>query len=132
MSGKAVKKRWITSGDKLTDWIFSRIIHALNHKIEAIYLKEFLREKYRGKATEFCGYIDDGVIFLSASGKWHRDRRAIAKTLLHEVMHNIFCCVHERNILRLEDLVWEKLSDKQIDILKSYVPRHIVKNSHTA
>ncbi len=125
-------RRWITSGDKLVDWIFARIIHALNYKIEAIYLKRVLHEVRGGKGIEYYGYIDDDIIYLSAAKTKHSDRRAIAKTLLHEVMHYVFSGIHERNILRLEDLVWEKLSEEQIAILKSYVPRHIVKISDTA
>lgn len=132
MSGKRRSRHWITSGDKLVDWIFSRIIHSLNYKIEAIYLKRVLHERRGGKVIEYYGYIDDDTIYLSAAKTKHENRRAIAKTLLHEVMHNVFCGIYERNILRLEDLVWEKLSEEQIAILKSYVPRHIVKNGDTA
>lgn len=132
MSNRRKRRRLITSGDDTVDWIFSRIIHALNYKIEVIMLKRFLREKYRGKMTNFCGYIEDDVISLSNSKTWHPDRRAIAKTLLHEVMHFVFGSVYERDIRRLEDLVWEKLSEDQIRILKSFVPKHVVKNSYTA
>jgi len=132
MTRKKGRRRWITSGDKLTDWIFSRVIHNLNYKIEATLLKKNLREKHCKKTIELYGYIDSDVISLSAAKSLHPDREAIAKTLLHEVLHNVFCPIYERNIRRLEDLIWEKLSREQIAILKSYVPRHIVKNSYTA
>ena len=126
------KRRWITSGDKLGAWIFARIIYSLNYKIEAIYLKKVLHERHGGEEIDYYGFIDDDIIYLSAAKTKHKDLRAIAKTLLHEVMHNVFCGIHERNILQLEDLVWGKLSEEQIMILKSYVPRHIVKISDTA
>lgn len=132
MARKRSRRRWITSGDKLTDWIFSRVIQELNYKIEATLLKKNLREKYCKKTIELYGYIDNDVISLSASKSLHPDREAIAKTLLHEVLHNVFGSIYERNILSLEDLVWERLSREQIAMLKSYVPRHIVKNSYTA
>lgn len=132
MPARARKSRRITSGDDTVDWIFSRIIHALNYEIEVIMLKRFLREKYRGKMKNFYGYIEDDVISLSNSKTWHPNRRAIAKTLLHEVMHFVFGSIHERDIRRLEDLVWEKLSEEQMRILKSFVPKHVVKNSYTA
>ncbi len=122
----------ITSGDKVVDWIFSRVIYALNHKIEAILLKKDLQEKHRGKTSNFYGYLDGDVISLNASKIFHLNREAIAKTLLHEAMHSAFCCIYERDIRRLEDLVWEKLSKDQRSLLKSYIPKHKVKRSYTA
>ena len=129
MAENQEKRRRITSGDKRIDRIFARIINFLNYEIEEIYLKRVLRVRHRGKSADFYGFIDDDVIYLSAAKTKHKDRRAIAKTLLHEVLHFVFCGALEHNILRLEDLAWEKLSEEQIVILKSYVPRHIVKIS---
>ncbi len=125
MAGKSRSRRRISSGDGIVDWIFSRIIHALNHDIEEIHLKSVLYERHGGKTFSFYGYIDDGVIFLSAAKARHADRRAIAKTLLHEVMHHVFYGVRERHILRFEDLVWEKLSEAQIEMLEFFVPKRI-------
>ena len=123
------KRHRITSGNKRVDKIFAKIIYFLNHKIEEIYLKRVLRVRYRGKSADFYGFIDDDIIYLSAAKAKHKNRRAIARTLLHEVMHYFFPGAHERKIFRLEDLVWKRLSEEQIVILKSYVPRHIVKTS---
>ena len=121
-------RQWITSGDKLTDWIFSRIISALNYKVENIYVKHVLCEYFHKNRIDLYGFVDDNIIYLSGAKTKHPNRGAMAKTLLHEALHVVFDKIRERDILRLEDLVWEKLSREQIKILKSYIPRHMVKN----
>lgn len=128
MARKSHPQCWITSRDKLADWIFSRVIFALNYEVENIYVKHILRERFRGSQIDLYGFVEDNVIYLSNAKTKHRNREAIAKTLLHEALHVVFEKIPERNILRLEDLVWEKLSREQIRILKSYIPRHTVKS----
>ncbi len=128
MTRKRNQRKLITSGDRLADWIFSRAIHALNQRVEGIYVKRMLRERH-GDRTEYdFGYLENGVIYLSSA--MHLNRTTMARTLLHEALHAAFGDVPERNILSLEGIVWKRLSGAQTAILKSYIPRHHVKESY--
>ena len=128
MSGKRRRGRWITRGDRLTDWVFSRVVQSLSYEVEGIYLKRFLKDKFRGRERDLCGFLDDGAIYLSKSKVVHRSRDEIARTLLHEAFHFVFDRVLERDILSLEDIVWERLSAKQRAILKFFVPRRVTRS----
>lgn len=128
MPSRRHQSRQITSGDKLADWIFSRVVYALNYKIWGIYVKRILRERCGDKTFSDYGYLEDDVIYLSAG--MHLNRTMMARTLLHEALHAVFGDVRERNIFSLEGIVWKRLSKEQIAILKSYIPRHKVKESY--
>lgn len=117
------KKKKITSGYKLVDRIFNKVIYTLNNKINSIYLRETLGEK------ELCGVVDfsNYDIYLNAARVQHKNRNEIARTLLHEVLHFVYPEASEKITYRREKKIWNKLSKRQKGILKFYVPRHIVK-----
>jgi hypothetical protein len=63
-------------------------------------------------------------IFLSFIPSCHC---CLAKTLIHELLHEIYERMPEREILLLEESVWSRLTVGQRHILSRFIPRHFVK-----
>ncbi|MDE2001233.1 MAG: hypothetical protein KGI60_01535 [Patescibacteria group bacterium] len=123
----------ITSGDALVDFLFAQALRTLNQTVGDIFLNTAVffvsrKKKKGGKKSiqTLCGLLtEDDDIHLSASKSLHPNRRAIAKTLLHEALHATFAEMEERHILQFEDRLWERLSPQQISLLCAYVPRRV-------
>ncbi len=117
---------------QLIDRIFKKVLQSLNEDIEGIYVKKFLREKIKTKVFLDDGWLkydDNDNLYIYLSARNHgNSRRAMAKTLLHEVLHFLYPKLREQSVLKLEDLVWKRLNEKQKAALIAYVPKHMVKN----
>lgn len=105
----------VATGDKLVDWFFKKVIEALNDDIDEIHLQE----KVQDDGVDLCGLLKDEEIYLSTSRNKGPD--ALAKVLLHEVLHFLFEDLSEEEVLFLEDTLWDKLSGQQKEILKFYI-----------
>ena len=85
-----------------------------NEEIEEIRIKKTLDRK-----GEVLGLLppDDDVIYL----RQNKNVNIMTKILVHEVLHFLHEDSPEREILRLEDLLWSKFSKKQKMLLKFYL-----------
>jgi hypothetical protein len=121
------RKKRISSGDKLVDWMFVSVIHALNKDAEDIYKVKDLRDPDLPQ-RKLCGFKDEyNNIFLNADRNKNPNRTEMGKTLLHEALHVAFDAIGEPRIEKLEDVLWRMLSLEQQKILKSYIPKHFSK-----
>ncbi len=118
---KSRPKKEITSGSKLIDGFFIKVINALNYEVEGIFLVKSIREKPKGSLSGL--YTVHNEIYLSAAKCHHKDRMEIARTLLHEGLHVAFSDFSEEVIYALENDLWSRLHQKQKLILASYVPK---------
>ena len=121
----------LTSIEKrLIDWLFKRIVHVLESKIDNIFKKKVLKDGHQGLAgvvfSKSLG-CDEDVIFISAAKCRHANKDDTAQTLIHEVLHVLMPEVRERYILQLEVVVWQLLTKEQKQIIKSFIPKHTVK-----
>ncbi len=124
----ARKKKIITSGDRLVDWIFRRFVEFLNYEVMAIRKKKGLRDPDDHHCKALRGFLTvDDEIYLSASKVQHRNKDEMLETLIHEVSHLLFEDVKERHIAQLENILGLKFTDEQKRILKKFIPKHTVK-----
>ncbi len=135
MVTKRKRGRLPRSGDALVDWHFQQIIYFLKNKVDGIFLKDkYLKDPYK-KRVILEGYIyinikGRAVIFISSAKNVHSDRKMMGKTLTHEVTHGFLKdCVHEKNILRLENLLWDSFTLEQKRMIISFLPKHKVKKA---
>lgn len=122
------KRPKITSGNKSVDWLFVRIIRALNKEAEDIHKVPILKDP-DDRRKRLCGYLDDdNCIWVSTDKSCNADFEEVAKTVLHEAIHIVFPKESEPGVRSLEKRFWKDLSEEQRKMLKSYVPRHHVKS----
>ncbi len=111
------------SGDQLADWFFRNFVFILNSV--RVSKKDNLRNpnRYREKL--------DGLLLCEESEVFLEAKLPIGErlqTLVHECLHMMLPETRERKILQLEKIVWRRLTEDQRKILKSYLPKHKVKN----
>ncbi len=121
------------SGDKLTDWIFKQFVFFLRR--ETLYIKRRKRllnpnDKHHRAIKglmdpEFEPKIE---ISLNSAKSVHSNRNEEVETLIHELCHILFWKTRERSIWQSERILIKKFTKEQRDFLKSFIPRHEVKN----
>lgn len=125
------------SGNQYVDWVFRRIVKILGNA--KCYNNKDLRNP-ADKRKKIFGCTDrnprgkESVIFINSDAHSRYDE-PIAKTLIHESLHDFFTGyapkmhgrVEHSLVFLLEDLLYEKFTPDQKAILESYIPRHSVK-----
>ena len=116
-----------SSGDLIVDWLFQRIVRALNYRVCRIYKVSKLRDpewsvwKLTGLLMDVDGYYFE--IFICAN-RWQGDvSDELGAIITHEVLHLILKSENERNIRVWERVLWSRFSHDQKRIIKSYIPR---------
>jgi len=128
----ATQKSFLKSHCELTNFIFGRIVSALNRKVLTIYKVRRLAPP-ENRREPLYGYLDpiDGYklfeIYISAQKSLKIDRDEMGKTILHEALHIIFESSPELVIRRMEDLLWNEMSGDQKKMIKSYIPKNFSK-----
>jgi hypothetical protein len=113
------KKKIVTSGDAVVDWVFGRICDILNHEdIQAVVTRIKHKKKtgflhYLGGCEyNFNGYCVHVSKTLNKEDKY--------KTFFHEILH-IFCeHAKEASIEEGENLLWPRMSEEQKQIIAWY------------
>ena len=123
------KRKLPCSGNELVDWHFRRLIYILENKVDKIFVTHGpLRhpDKKRKRLTGFaylfdvdCGKIHRSIIFVSGDKKQLPDKTVAAMTLTHELLH-VLLPVPEKDILRLENILWKYFTQEQKNLIKSY------------
>ena len=116
-----------SSGDLIVDWLFQRIVRALNNRVCRINKVRKLRdpENIRSKLTGLLLDVDDYYfeIFICAD-RWQGDvSDELGAIITHEVLHLILKSENERCIRVWERVLWSRFSHGQKRTLKSYIPR---------
>ncbi|MBI2670345.1 MAG: hypothetical protein HYX20_04360 [Candidatus Yanofskybacteria bacterium] len=73
-------------------------------------------------------YLRGTYIFINSAKCRHHNRNEETETLIHELCHNIFSDSRHRFINQLERVLIENFTTDQKNLLKSFIPRHEVKN----
>ncbi len=124
------RRRKISSGDPLVDWLFVRIAQILNRKGTNITLVRSLTETNCGRRRTIYGVVEYGEdpykndILINGTHAMNRRPEGRGITLLHEAIHILMRTVQEPRVLNLEPLLWERLSPAQRRFIIFYVPRH--------
>lgn len=122
--------QYITSGDRLVDWIFNRFIEIAN-KAPIRKKKRLLDPDDPRKKTALSGLVTkQNDIYLNSAKIRHKNKDELLKTFIHELAHILFFPkIKHRYIYSITTILLLKFSDKQKRILKSYIPKHEVKKN---
>ncbi len=121
------------SGDKLIDWVFKQFIFFLRRETLHIKRKKRLlnpndkhRQAIRGLMNP--AFEPNIEITINSAKSVHGNRNEEVETLIHELGHIVFWKTQERFIYQIEEILIKKLTPEQKNFLKSFIPRHEVKN----
>lgn len=121
------------SGDNLVDLLLKIIVDTICHQIAAIKKKTNLTnpdviDPQKRRQTLYGIYDKERKeIYLSDSKCKHPDKTSMVSSLVHEILHAAMPHVFERKILRLDNILETRLTDKQKRYLKRFIPKHQVK-----
>lgn len=124
------------SGDKLTDWVFKQFIFFLRRETLRIKRKKRLLDTDNPHRKALFGLLEcdlepagHGIqITINPSKSKHLNRDEELETLVHELSHIVFWKVQENFIYQVQKILIKKLTPEQKVFLKSFIPRHEVKN----
>lgn len=122
------------SGDSLTDWIFKQFIFYLRKETIHIKRKRKLLDPNNKHKKTIRGLMEpksvssEGNIEITINSSLHCDRNEEVETLIHELGHVVFWTTPEWSIKSLEGILIKKFTPEQKSFLKSFIPRHEVKN----
>lgn len=110
-------KRMSSGEERLVYWLFERINKWLDgterdSPLEIVFRK--LPSLWQGELR----HIDGKIVIYIDDEKYAEP----AQILLHEVLHKIFPKARGRVIYSFERLIWNRLSEKQKEILRSFLP----------
>lgn len=111
----------LENGDpNMIDRLYRKTLYTLQKKIgrRNIFLKRNLRRYWRKPHYDLHGYLDGNQIYLCAGDS----KVEKAKTVIHEILHYLYESAHEKQVRKLEDLVWHHLVPKQKKQIKKWVP----------
>lgn len=123
------------SGDNLVDWVFKQFVFFLRRETLSIERKKKLRDPDCHRKI-LWGLLETGLppsgkgvkITLNSAKRIHRNKDEETATLIHELAHFLFGNSWERYVLQVENILFERFTPEQINYLKSFIPRHEVKN----
>lgn len=110
----------------LVNEIYAKMKRILKAKIKEILLVRNLRRYWKKPKIQLSGVISfhkDGTATICVDSS--DNTAAKTKTLVHELLHYIFHNEEERQIVKLENLLWDKLSQRQKNHLKKWIPDKI-------
>ena len=122
---KHQSKKYPFSGDKLVDTLFLMLLEALKNEVQAIHMKNILRDP-DDKRKELFGILTEERIYLGKR-KHRKKEEPLVKTLIHELLHVILSRSNHRFIRGLEQQFWIRFTDSQKRYLRNFIPRHTVK-----
>ncbi len=117
------------SGDKLTDWVFKQFVFFLRRETLHIKRKRRLLDEHR---RVIRGLMEHGSeqnieITINCAKSQHESRNEEVGTLIHELAHIVFWKTREEFIRQIERILISSFTQEQKDFLKSFIPRHEVK-----
>ena len=123
------------SGDRLTDWFFRQFVHFLRKETVCIKRKRRLVNPDDPHREAIRGLMDPEVhpsgryvhILINPARDANRTRDDEADTLIHELSHVVLGKTTERHVLQLESILSARFTLLQRRIIKSFLPRHVVK-----
>ena len=107
----------------LVDSIFTEFRHLLKYHVLKIRLVENLHDPEDG--LPLAGFVSKGRrhIYLDKDQCEHEK----IKTLIHELAHILLPSVAEKDIQKIEELLWQKFSRKQKEFLEKRIPKRVSK-----
>lgn len=126
-------KKLPLSGDNLTDLLFKIVVDTICHKISAIRKKKNLTDPDildpKKRRRTFYGIYDKerGEVYLSDSRRKHPTRGSMVSALVHEVLHAAMPHVFERRMLKLDNILETRFTDRQKRYLRRFIPKYQVK-----
>lgn len=131
---KARKKK-ISSGDKLVDWLFEMLMDVADKKVNELAFKKLINGKIEKIGKHYVGSGDLGRTYLGILDigrnndieiEYRMSERSKGRVFMHELGHILFRRVREKDIRRLENRLWSRLCEdqKQALIKKLYQLRN--------
>lgn len=117
------------SGDELTDWIFKQFIFFLRRETLHIKRKKRLLDERRRvmKGLMESKSVPKLEITINCAKRHHENRDEEVGTLIHELAHIVFWKTQEGFIRQIERILMDSFTQDQKNLLKSFIPRHEVK-----
>lgn len=117
------------SGDELTDWIFKQFMFFLRRETLHIKRKKRLLDEHRRaiKGLMESESVPKLEITINCAKRHHENRDEEVETLIHELAHIVFWKTREGFIRQVERILIDNFTQGQKDFLKSFIPRHEVK-----
>ncbi len=117
------------SGDELTDWVFKQFIFFLRKETLHIKRKKRLLDEHR---RALRGLMESEPapelkITINCAKRQHENRDEEVGTLIHELAHIVFWKTRDRFIWQVEKILTENFTQEQKNFLKSFIPRHEVR-----
>lgn len=123
-----MKKKEIQPGEqRLVNWMFCRVIEWLNGSEREDDLTIFYfgskKDKFFKPNLSNGGYFYPHIDYADEMRIYiHKLAIQPELVLLHEVLHGIYPEISGRAVYALERLIWNRLSEKQKEILRSFLP----------
>ncbi len=117
------------SGDELTDWVFKQFVFFLRRETLHIKRKKRLLDEHRRVIRGLMDPESDPkiVITINCAPSQHENRDEEVETLIHELAHIVFWKTQEGFIRRIQRILIDNFTQEQKNLLKSFIPRHEVK-----
>lgn len=123
-----MKEKTIKPGEqRLVNLLFYRVVEWLNGREEdedlRIFYFGYKNDRFRYCNSRNAGYFDPSAVDTDEAWIYiHKLATQPELVLLHEVLHGIYQEFSEQTIHVLERLIWNRLSEKQKEILRSFLP----------
>lgn len=124
---KRRRRKFPLSGDHLVDVFFRTLIDVLDGDLEAIYMKKDLRDPDNRKRRLFGILMRDEKRIYLGKSKHKKYNEPLVKSLIHELLHQIFPHTMHKRIRLFEAMLWIRFTDSQKRFLRKYIPKHTVK-----
>lgn len=117
------KKKIVSSGDRVVDWVFGRVCDILNYEDIQVVVTQIKREGDREgdvgimHRPNTCKHNFDGYCVHVSKTLKRGDKH---KTFFHEVLHILCEHTEEESIEEGENLLWPRMSEEQKQIIAWY------------
>lgn len=119
---KIVKKQRMTSGDKLVDWLFKRLMDTADKRVLSVKCKKLIKGKIEKIGKQYHGNGDLGIVFSNENNReneieieYRISKRAKGRVFMHELGHILYnkSVGRERYIRQFEDYLWPRFCEEQ-------------------
>lgn len=124
---KNIKKKKITSGDRLVDWLFNRLIDVTNKRVSEVSCKKLMKRKPEKIGKLYYGKGELGGVFLDNEYnkeneieiEYRISKRTKGRVFMHELSHILFnkSIGIEKQIRQFENYLWPRLCEEQKQLL---------------
>lgn len=122
------KKKNLTSGDRLVDWLFNRLIDMADKKVGELRFGKIAGKTIKkvGKHYEASGDLGRTHLFLGYPDmksdieiEYRMSERSKGRIFMHELIHILFKqnIGREQYIRQLENYLWPRLCEEQKQVL---------------